>query len=109
MSTIDSELAFSDAQQAADEAGVPLIVVFCSAWSGPCRTLGPVLRSEAANRRATMQFALAEPDQVPDLAVAYNVTVIPTVVALRDDRVLGNQIVSRIPASLTHFLDRIAT
>ena len=105
--TIDSELAFTDAQQAADQAGVPLIVMFCSAWAGPCRTLGPDLRSEAARRGTTMQFALADPDQVPNLAIHYGITVIPTVVALRNDRVVGTRVGYQPPASLARFLDGV--
>ena len=105
--TIDSQLAFQDAQQAADQADVPLVLVFCAAWSGPCRTLQPDLRSEAAKRGTTMQFALADADQVPNLASDYGVTVLPTVVALRDDRVVGTRAGYQGPASLTRFLDGI--
>ena len=107
MFTIDSELAFTDAQQAADQAGVPLIVMCCSSWAGPCRTLGLDLRSEAARRGTTTQFALADPDEAPNLASHDGITVIPTVVALRIDRAAGTRVGYQPPASLARFLDGV--
>lgn len=66
----------------------PVLVDFYADWCGPCKMLMPVV-TELAEERDDIKVCKVNVDQCPDIARAFDVSVIPTLVAMKDGGVLG--------------------
>ena len=66
----------------------PVLVDFWATWCGPCQMLAPVLEEIAAE----VKVVKVDVDQNPELAMAFGVESIPTVLAFRDGQLLGKSI-----------------
>ena len=72
-----------------------VILYFSAAWCGPCKQFGPVMEQVGQSVRVEK----VDVDKLPDLAQAYNVRSVPTVVILKDGREV-NRFVGVKPQSL---------
>uniref|UniRef100_UPI00398E4094 thioredoxin, mitochondrial n=1 Tax=Pristiophorus japonicus TaxID=55135 RepID=UPI00398E4094 len=71
----------------------PVLVDFHATWCAPCRVLGPRLEKMVAKQQGKIVMAKVDIDDHTDLALEYKVTVVPTVIAVKDgdivDRFVG--------------------
>jgi putative thioredoxin len=70
-------------------AEVPVVVDLWAEWCGPCRTLGPMLERAVAARDGAVELAKVDVDRNQAIARTYGVQGIPTVLAVRDGRVVA--------------------
>ena len=73
----------------------PVLVDFWASWCGPCRMVAPRLE-EIANERSDVKVCKVNVDEEPDLAAAYGVESIPTLILFRDGEI-DNQMVGVRP------------
>ena len=64
----------------------PMLVDFWATWCGPCRMLAPVIEELAE------EYGKVNVDEQSQLAIRYNVSVIPTVLLFKDGKVVETSV-----------------
>ena len=80
------------------------LVDFWASWCGPCRMVSPII-DEIANERTDVKVGKVNVDEQPELAAKFGVMSIPTLIVMKDGKVVNQtagarpkpQILSLIP------------
>jgi thioredoxin 1 len=83
------ELTKDNFNEVVDDADLVLID-FWAEWCGPCRTFGPVFAA-ASEKYDAIVFAKVDTEAQPELAGAFNIMSIPTIMAVRQNVILYAQ------------------
>lgn len=75
----DSEVLHSDK---------PVLIDFWAAWCGPCQMLLPVIE-ELANEVTNAKICKINVDEQPELAAQFDVMTIPTLVVIKDGKIMS--------------------
>ena len=82
----------------------PLLIDFWATWCGPCKMIAPVVEKVAAER-SDIVVAKCDVDSEPELANRFGIEVIPTLVIVKGDEVLGKAMGYKDHGGLTAFID----
>jgi len=69
-------------------AAKPVIIDFYADWCGPCKALAPTLE-ELSEERDDIKFCKVNVDDEPDIAVTFEITVIPTLAVMKDGALIA--------------------
>jgi len=73
------------------DAKANALVDFYAPWCGPCRMMGPIIDSLAA-KFPNAKIVKVNIDESPEIAEAYNVSVIPTLVFFKGGEAVNTQV-----------------
>lgn len=85
------------------ESDRPVLLDFWAPWCGPCRMVGPVV-DEIARERADIKVGKVNVDEQPELAGRFGVMAIPTLVVMRDGKVVDQAAGARPKAQILAML-----
>jgi putative thioredoxin len=89
-------------------SSVPVLIDFWASWCGPCKTLTPLLEKRAREGKGRFVLAKIDIDRNPELAQAFRVQAVPTVLAIVQGRLQDGFQGALGEAELDEFLERIA-
>lgn len=81
----------------------PVLLDFWAPWCGPCRMVGPIL-DEIAGERGGIKVAKVNVDEQPELAGQFGVMSIPTLVVMKDGKVVQQAVGVRPKAQILSML-----
>ncbi|MEV6109960.1 thioredoxin [Streptomyces sp. NPDC051940] len=83
-----------------------VFIDFWAAWCGPCRAFAPVFE-KAAEKHGDIVFAKVDTEAEQELAAAFEITSIPTLMAVRDNVVLYAQPGALPPAAFEELIGKV--
>lgn len=97
-----TDVNFTDVVENSSEL---VVVDFWASWCGPCKMLGP-LYEEVSNEVTGVKFTKLNVDENPASAARYRVGSIPTVLAIKDGRVVDTLVGFKPKAEIKNFVER---
>ncbi|XP_060101506.1 thioredoxin, mitochondrial [Heteronotia binoei] len=85
----------------------PVVVDFHAQWCGPCKILGPRLEKMIAKQKGKVLMAKVDIDDHTDLALEYEVSAVPTVLALKNGNVVDKFVGIKDEDQLDAFLKKL--
>ncbi|XP_069510477.1 thioredoxin, mitochondrial [Ambystoma mexicanum] len=96
-----------DFDERVKKSTTPVIVDFHAQWCGPCKILAPRLERLVAQLNGKVRMAKVDIDDHTDLALQYEVSAVPTVMAVKDGEVVDKFVGLKDDDQLEAFLKKL--
>lgn len=87
------------------KSDMPVLVDFWATWCGPCRMVAPIVGEIAQDYAGTVKVGKVNVDEQPQLAMAYGIESIPTIMIFKEGKVADKVIGFRPKEQIEALLD----
>ncbi len=81
----------------------PVLIDFFATWCGPCRMVSPIV-DEIAEENDGVKVCKIDVDEEPELAQAFGVASIPTLVVVKDGKITSRAVGARPKKAILEML-----
>ncbi|MFZ3223445.1 MAG: thioredoxin [Rugosibacter sp.] len=85
-----------------------VIIDFWAPWCGPCRNFAPTFEA-AAEKNPSIVFAKVNTEEQQEIAAAFNIRSIPTLMIFRDQIVIYSEAGALAPAAFDQLIEQAMT
>lgn len=83
----------------------PVFIDFFATWCGPCKMLSPIVE-QVAEEIENVKICKVDVDQEPELAAAFGVSSIPTLVLMKEGKIVAQRLGAISKKGLTEFINQ---
>lgn len=86
------------------ESDKTVLIDFWAPWCGPCRMIGPTIE-ELSNEVTNAKVGKVNVDEQPELASQFKVMSIPTIIVIKDGKVVNTAVGVKSKAAMLQMLE----
>ena len=77
------------------KSNIPVLIDFWAPWCGPCRMMGPIIEQLAEEYEGKAKVGKVNVDEEGELSQAFGVMSIPTIVLVKDGKIVKQAVGAR--------------
>lgn len=86
------EITKNNFEQEVINSDKPVLLDFWASWCGPCRMVSPIVEQVAEETINTAKVGKINVDEEPELAQAFNIMSIPTLIVMKHGKVVQSAV-----------------
>ena len=87
------------------KSGVPVLVDFSATWCQPCRAIAPFVNQLAGEYQGRVKVTTLDIDDSPATAQKFRIRGVPTLLMIKDGKVVGQQVGAVPKAKIQQLMD----